>query len=77
VLQVWLDGICAEISQQPTRPRERRMGRFKSLGSMQRFLPVHDAIYNHFKLQRLLIPRPTVRQTRAKAITEWHQIIAA
>jgi putative transposase len=38
----------AEVSHQPTRRRERRMGRFKSHGSMQRFLSVHDAIYNHF-----------------------------
>ena len=40
----------AEVSHQPTRRRERRMGRFKSPGSMQRFLSVHDAIYNHFNL---------------------------
>ncbi len=35
----------AEVSHQPTRRRERRMGRFKLPGSMQRFLSVHDAIY--------------------------------
>jgi len=31
-----------------TGGRECRMGRFKSPGTMQRFLSVHDAIYNHF-----------------------------
>ena len=36
----------AEVSYQPTRRRERQMSRFKSPGSMQRFLSVHDAIYN-------------------------------
>jgi putative transposase len=54
----------AEVSHQPTRRRKRR---FKSPGSMQRFLSVHDAIYNHFNLQRHLISRQTLRQTRAKA----------
>ena len=67
----------AEVSHQPTRRRERRMGRFKSPGSMQRFLSVHDAIYNQFNLQRHLISRPSPRQMRDKAITEWHQIVAA
>jgi putative transposase len=67
----------AEVSHQPTRRRERRMGRFKSPGSMQRFLSVHDAIYNHFNVQRYLISRPTLRQMRAKAIAEWREIVAA
>ena len=67
----------AEVSHQPTRRRERRMGRFKSPGSMQRFLSVHDAIYNHFNLQRHLISRRTLRQTRTRAFTEWFEIVAA
>ena len=67
----------AEVSHQPTRRRERRMGRFKSPGSMQRFLSVHDAIYNHFNLQRHLISRRILHQTRARAFAEWHQIVAA
>jgi putative transposase len=67
----------AEVSHQPTRRRERRMGRFKSLGSMQRFRSVHDAIYNHFNLQRHLISRPILHQTRARAFTEWCEIVAA
>ncbi len=52
---------CAEVSHQPTRRRERRMGRFKSPGSMQRFLSVHDAIYNQFNLQRHLVSRRTLQ----------------
>jgi putative transposase len=66
-----------EVSHQPTRRRERRMGRFKLPGSMQRFLSVHDAIYNHFNLQRHLVTRRTLRQTRAKVFTEWFEIVAA
>ncbi|MBV1902220.1 MAG: hypothetical protein KUG58_01130, partial [Marinosulfonomonas sp.] len=38
----------AEDSHKPKRRRERRMGRFKSPGSMQLFLSVHDTVYNHF-----------------------------
>jgi len=67
----------AEVSHKPTRQRERRMGRFKSPGSMQRFLSVHDAVYNHFNLQRHLISRPTLRQTRASAYVAWNEIVTA
>jgi putative transposase len=67
----------AEVSHQPTRRRERRMGRFKSSGSMQRFLSVHDAIYNHFNLQRHLISRPILRQMRASEYVAWNEIVTA
>jgi hypothetical protein len=43
---------------------------------MQRFLSVHDAIYNHFNLQRHLISRQTLHQTRAIAFTELFEIVA-
>ena len=67
----------AEVLHQPTRRRERRMGRFKSPGSMQQFLSVHEAIYNHFNLQRHLVSRRTLYQTRARAFDEWLEIVAA
>jgi putative transposase len=41
----------AENSHQPTRRRERKMQRFKSSGSAQRFLSAHAAVFN--TLQRL------------------------
>jgi len=66
-----------EVSHKPTRRRERRMGRYKSLGSMQRFLSVHDAIDNQFNLQRHLIARRTLRQMRATAYAEWREVVAA
>ncbi|MBT8459483.1 MAG: DDE-type integrase/transposase/recombinase, partial [Boseongicola sp.] len=67
----------ASVSHQLTRQRERRMGRFKSPGSMQRFLLVHDAIYNHFNQQRHLISRRILREARARAFTERFKIVAA
>src|ERR671928_2113460 len=36
----------AEVSHQPIRRRERKMQRFKSPGSAQRFVSVHSAAYN-------------------------------
>jgi len=67
----------AENSHQLTRRRERRMGRFKSAGSMQRFLSDHDAIYHHFNLQRHLISRRILRQTRASTYVVRNEIVTA
>jgi putative transposase len=39
----------AENSHQPTRQRERRRSRFKSLGYAQRFLSAYGPIAQHFR----------------------------
>ena len=67
----------AENSHQPVRRRERKMQRFKSAGSAQRFLSVHSSIYNLFNIQRHLISRNTLRQFRDIATTEWSNVVVA
>jgi transposase-like protein len=67
----------AENSHQVVRRRERKMQRFKSAGSAQRFLSVHSAVHNTFNLQRHLISRNTLRLFRAEAMEQWHHATAA
>ena len=67
----------AENSHQPLRQRERRMKRFKSCGSAQRFLSTHAAVYNVFNTQRHLISRRTLRVLRDQAMLTWRQATAA
>ncbi len=67
----------AENSHLPIRQRERRMQRFKSPGSAQRFLSVHSAIYNTFYVQRHLISRKTLRKFRGEAMSVWEAATAA
>ncbi len=62
----------AEVSHQLVRRRERKMQRFKSAGSAQRFLTMHAALHNTFNVQRHLISRPTLRLFRAEAMQQWH-----
>ena len=67
----------AENSHQPVRRRERKMGRFKSPKSAQRFVSFHAAVYNAFNVQRHLISRPTLRQFRGAAHNVWSDATAA
>jgi len=67
----------AKNSHLPIRRRERRMQRFKSPGSAQRFLSVHASIYNTFYIQRHLISRNTLRQFRDEAMRVWQIATAA
>jgi transposase-like protein len=67
----------AENSHQPVRRRERKMQRFKSAGSAQRFLSIHAAVHNNFNLQRHLISRSTLRTFRAEAAAQWQAAVAA
>ena len=59
-----------ELSHQPTRQRERQMRRFKSAGHAQRFLTVHGAVGNLFRLGRHLLRARHYRQFRSRAFSE-------
>ncbi len=67
----------AESSHVPIRRRERKMQRFKSQASAQKFLSTYGPIYNLFNTQRHLISRSTLRTLRNNAMAEWQIVTAA
>src|ERR1700688_581335 len=67
----------AENSHQVVRRRERKMQRFKSAASAQRFLSMHAAVHNTFNLQRHLVSRSTLRIFRSAAAAQWRSATAA
>jgi putative transposase len=67
----------AENSHQAVRRRERKLQRFKSARSAQRFLSMHGAVHNTFNFQRHLISRSTLRIFRAEAAAAWRNAVAA
>jgi putative transposase len=67
----------AENSHQPVRRLERKMQRFKSARSAQRFLSMHAAVHNTFNFQRHLVSRSTIRIFRAEAANQWRNAVTA
>jgi putative transposase len=67
----------AENSHQPTRRRERKMQGFKSVGSAQKFLSTHAAVYNIFNVQRQLTTAQSHRRFRAAAMSTWRAAVTA
>src|SRR5580658_1249494 len=67
----------AENSHLPVRRRERKMQRFKSPGSAQRFLSIHAAVFNTFNVQRHLASRDTLHVLRDEAFRTWEAATAA
>ncbi len=66
-----------DISYESVRRRERKMQRFKSPGSAQRFLNIQTATYNSFYFQRHLLNRMTFKQYRVDAFVVWKCASAA
>jgi putative transposase len=67
----------AENSHQAVRRRERKLQRFKSARSAQRFLAMQAAVHNTFNRQRHLISPSTLRIFRAEAAAQWLDAVAA
>jgi putative transposase len=64
-------------SHQPTRRRERKIQRFKSARSAQKFLSAHAAVYNTFNVQRHLTSARSHRVLRTAAMGTWREVVAA
>jgi putative transposase len=71
----WLNNR-AENSHQPFRQRERAMGKFRDVKTLQKFVAAHASIHNHFNHDRHLNPRDIFQQNRAAALAEWRQLAA-
>jgi putative transposase len=65
----------AENSHQPIRRRERKLQRFKSPGSVQRFLAIHAATFNAFTHQRHLLRRPHFKELRAGSLERYRTLV--
>jgi len=64
----------AENSHQPTRQRERRMQRFKSLGQAQRFLSAYGPIAQHFRPRRHHFSASASRQEMVQRFQVWQEV---
>ena len=64
-----------ESAHVPIRIRTRKMQRFRSIGSAQRFLSVHAAIYNTFNSRRHLISAIEHRERRDEAFYRWREAV--
>ena len=67
----------AEASHQSTRQRERQMRRFKSARHAQRFLSLHDAVQNLFRVRRHLLSSTNYRLLRSRSFTVWRAVTTA
>ena len=66
--------IRAENPHQPTRQRERRLGRCKSSGHAQRFLSAYGPMASYFRPQRHRLSGPAYRQKMARQFQTWREI---
>jgi putative transposase len=72
-----VDNNRTENSHLPIRRRERKMQKFKSQESAQRFLTTQAAVYNIFYTQSHLISCRTLRKFRGEALPVWRQATAS
>ena len=67
----------AEVSQQPTRQRERQMRRFTSAAQLQRVASVHGIVQNLFRVGRHLLRSAHHRLLRTRAFVAWDAVTCA
>jgi putative transposase len=67
----------AENSHLPIRRRERKMQKFKSQRSAQRFLDTFSPVYNTYYTQRHLTSRAVLKRFRGEAVHAWNEAAAA
>lgn len=60
-----------ESAHVPVRRRERKMQKFRSPGSAQRFLSIHTAVYNTFNTRRHGVTAAEHREGRDRAFDLW------
>jgi putative transposase len=65
----------AENSHLPFRRRERAMGRFRRMKTLQKFASVHGSVHNHFSQERHLISRDLYRERRSAALAQWRSVM--
>ena len=66
-----------EQAHQPTRVRERRMGRFRCPISAQRFLSAFARVCNLFRPRRHLLSASEYRATLQERFAAWHEVTAS
>ena len=52
------------------------MLRFHQMKSLPKFASVNANVYNHFKLERHLLDRPSCKIRRSAAPAEWQNLMA-
>jgi len=65
----------AENSHLPFRRRERAMGRFRRMKTLQKFVSVHGSVHNHFSQERHLVSREIYKERRSAALAEWRSVM--
>ena len=59
------------------RRREKMMNRFRSMGSLQKFIHLQSTFQNHFNLERHLEKRNTFKDLRQSSFDAWNEIFIA
>ncbi len=52
------------------------MLRFRRVQTLQKFVPIHASIQNHFNQERERYSRTNIQFTHAADVTEWRQLLS-